>query len=397
MVSEKVVGEVGGEEIVESEREVLQTGDIRISLLAKEYYCRHCSEYSIKCRERNHRYGIWFLLRVTVATGNNERARYFIVGEGEREHRFPFDIEPGELRRAGYSGAEYWQYGHVTCGGWHSISSIFELDKENLQRALEVAKRDEDIVVSPKLNEDEEILLANLINSYRQKIVQSLYTNGSLSFCNDWGLWRDLVPLIKVYIRVKDHRLPYNASIEEFYASYLAKFRFGSIEIPISKGRYTWYHYHNDIAEVCCKKNGERYTIEYTETMGRKIVYHYPEFAKYNSGVVTCEEEYNGQRHATAEIRCSVYDVYRSYLFFHRLGDVMFIPTSDMINTEELQPATDEQFEKIQVVKGSIEEQEDGKKLVKKGSTLYHPEHGVLEIDSDSIAYQVPYYRRGHD
>ncbi|HDN17546.1 MAG TPA: hypothetical protein ENF41_00625 [Candidatus Bathyarchaeota archaeon] len=85
-------------------------------------------------------------------------------------------------------------------------------------------------------------------------------------------------------------------------------------------------------------------------------------------------------------------------LFQCRLGDVIFVPiTRTTTNTEKLQPATDEQFKKIQVVKGSIEEQEDGKKLVKKGSALYHPEHGLLEIEYDSIAYQVPYYARGHD
>jgi len=377
------------------EREILKVGDIKISLLAKEYYCRHCTEYTYMCPKRKHRFGIWFLLKTTVK--DSDKARYFILGEGEREERFPFNVTPGKLKYTGEYDTEYWEYGHVTCGGWYSIVSVFELDEENLNRALSSANE------KGELNADEKILLIKLINNNRQRIVENLVAEGVLKLEQDWAHWEDLKPLIKVFIRGRIIHLPRGAMITEKPNSYKADFTWGSIKIPFSKTSQYKSEFSSPIfysgspTIIECRKGGEPYTIYYDEFMGRKIVYHYRfSYHDFKTELVNCEEEHAGHKHAPAIIVWDDFDRYANYLFYSRLGDILFIPVDDFINTENLQPATEEQFNKIKILKGSIENQ-NGKKLVKKGTALYHPEHGLLEIQNDAIAYQVPYYERGHD
>ena len=352
---------------------MLVLGNLEFRVVDKEFYCRYCDRYTPYCF-RNHRSGLWF--KVAVRNRNGKEITV-VFGEGEREHRFPFLANVGELLYSGMSGCEDYEKGYVTCGGWFGLKGVL------------VDYQEEDTNIEPEMNEHEKIAFARMLNDYAKEIIKTLIDNDVTTTSDDWGLWNCYKPLFRVYEREKVIELPLGARIVEHGMSFNATFEFGKIKVRIPKGRYRI----------------EEDSLIFTVAVGRTRVY-YAKFFERNIVYLTKEnwlhflawEEYSGHVHPMATISNEIPRAI-DFLVKYRLGDILFIPRASQSNFEgKLDPATKEQFKKIKCLKGCIE---FGEEIIVRGDdgiALYHPEHGLLELEAgEYIAYEVLYLRRGHD
>lgn len=362
-----------------TEERRMRVGEIEFVPVGKEFYCRHCEEYG-ECAS-HHRSGIWFAMKAVTERGTV----YFILGEGEREERFPFNINPGKVIRAKMSGAVDYEKGYKTCGSWYSLKVPVFLDEFEEQEV--------------ELSEDEKILLAALLNKYRVKILTELLSRSLIYSYSDLGVWNDVKPLLYTFASAKKTKLPLGATIERLPNSFNAVFRYGEkIRVTITKKSY--YHYHRlneNIVEVTINE-GEglhrlnRKILYYGEVQGRRIAYLLKQMRLYGW------EEYNGGV-SSAEINLlyvplhSLEDFILT-LFERRLGDLVFLDhDSACFNS-----VYEHQLRKLDVHNGVIHHNEIKTTLVPTGGgniIISHPDHGALELEPRNyIVKTVPYARR---
>ena len=144
---------------------------------------------------------------------------------------------------------------------------------------------------------------------------------------------------------------------------------------------------------------GENRAIWYGLAYDRKIVYYYKE----DAGLFGFEE-YNNHNHAPSQLYHPEFwyiNRYIKLLFKNRLGDILFLTEREVkyleTNNILLRKASKEQFNKVKVIQGNIEFDET---ITVRGEqiTLYHAEHGLIELpDNEYVAYNVPYFIKGHD
>lgn len=374
---------------------IIRTGDIRIRVLDKEFYCRYCDEYTRECFEK-HRSGIWFKVSLNGAV--------FILGDGEREGRFPFSIDPGDLIYTNF--ACRYEHGYVTTGNWHSI---------NVPLYLGVVDDDTWGGREVELNDDEKILLAKLVQDNIVKMIATVLKEepDRLPLYLDWGIYNSLKPLFYVYIRDRQYYdLPFGAELNEEKNSFTAYFNFGNIRIRLPKvGKPSWGYW--DWKGYAVLYAGS-YEVYYAQVHDRKIAY-----LVSGDHILRGWEEYGGLIH---DVEISDEDLPYSkpmlsyisidldkrlrLLFFRRLGDVFFIEEGG--DTGALIPATQEMLRKIQIMNASLrrvdgdDEEEERLVLVPDGSgdiVLYHPDHGTLTLPPKRyVLYRVPAHGRGgHD
>ncbi|CAI1494127.1 protein of unknown function (plasmid) [Thermococcus nautili] len=396
---------------------------IELKVIATEFYSRYTTRYNHR-DFRRYRAGFWFLMALTDSkTGETI---YIIDGDGEKEGDFPFNANPGKLLHTGMSGAEDYENGHITCGGWYYLYTPYTTknpeDIDFLQNPTENPDEGIRLIKSlDDLNDDERIFLSKLIQRNVLKYLTALID--AIPFY-DHILNLDLpyagyIPLLKTYISSRTENLPLDANIYYEPKSWRAWFIFGDIKVYVPKARHRYYDNEGDYIVIYFDDKKET-TIFYREDAGRKTVYlaknlnnEYPLFLGW--------EEYNDHVHPRAEIDIETIrkvvgyytPEYMNLLFNRRLGDVLFINADEIFHTENdlkklsiLTPATKEALKKVQFIGATIEETEhDGETIITikptEGATeiiAYHPEHGILRLPPKEFTlYEVPYIVRGHD
>lgn len=353
-------------------------GQLKLKIVGKEFYCRHCRTLTPKCYRLNHRSGIWFLVKATC----NGNSAHFVTGHGEREGRFPFNLDKsiGEELRRGMSGCVDYEHGYVTCGGWYSIKSPVFVEDE-----IEEKKR-------LRLNDTEYSALSQCLERDKVKILTGLLDKNIISLNTRLGLWETAKPLLHTYQNAVITALPLDARITRIGDSFRAEFEYGNIKFNITKkSRYYTRQWSNGIVNV---EINPRKMIYYGEVFGRKLAYYY---------VQQLDRIYAYEQRDSSVSSAVIYPVMDSipkfmwWLFHRRLGDLIFVEQDDKDSKYLTQPLYhDQPLEKLQVISGTLEKQ-DHQYILKSDSkvVLYHPDHGTLELPANVYRiYLVPYRQR---
>lgn len=235
----------------------MKIGELDIKVLRKHFYCRYCNDESECNRKKKHRSGIAYI----VETKANDIKKQFIISDGEFEELNEFERLLGNVKKVKMSGAEVYEYGYKTCGGWFSINSR-EL---NSDEHFEPEKVEYDKIVFSKVLDEHKIMILTSLVKDNKEIIEL-----------DWGLWNAIKPLIKTYVSSKTYHLPLNAYIFFQPFSFKALFRLRNIEFTVTKARPSiiyydyvtrvtlgktqiWYYADLQTAVVFLNKNGEAY------------------------------------------------------------------------------------------------------------------------------------------
>jgi hypothetical protein len=332
-------------------------GDLKIEVLNKEFYCRHCKVFTPSCKNK-HRMGLWFLVKITNT--KNNKSVYSILGYGEKECDFAFDVSPGESLYSGMSGCERYDIGYVTCGGWCELfTPIF------------AATMDLDVNKNVNLSEFENVELANLLDENKVDILTELMSREIINLYTDMGLWNSIKPLLKIYQSGKV-RSEGKGVLEWIENSFTAEFRYHNICIQLPKSTVKeigFNPYLFNAHQIITKK----YMILFKEIFTRKIVI----LRKYNSNVFEIYQEADGEV-IKSEIKSNYFDYRADLIFDYVIGNYIIIPDEKYridINTDEFNK--DKFFIDNILFGGKVSEygEVEGKRI-----TIVNKKYGVLEL-----------------
>ncbi|MEN3014427.1 MAG: hypothetical protein ABDH23_07455, partial [Endomicrobiia bacterium] len=178
----------------------------------------------------------------------------------------------------------------------------------------------------------------------------------------DWGAFSDMLPLFLTFARKKEVWFK-SLHIEEIPYSFVSLLTTPFGEWYISKGKINFREY-DDILEI----QVGLHKLYLYEKDNKIVLYH-----QHQRGV-DGYEKYGDHIHPRCRIDEEFFKNHFHVLFEKRLGDIVFYS-----DERTLQPATENNLQKLQVVNGIITEN----KLIinTPGGIVYHPEHGRLVLN----------------
>ncbi|MEX0569418.1 MAG: hypothetical protein Q6363_009750 [Candidatus Njordarchaeota archaeon] len=366
----------------------IKIGDIKIKVLRRIFYCRHCAEPSRYCIS-HHRSGLYYIIQIEpfvqpknifiVGAGEIKDNTYEIIQENDLYYVKVADAKIclGKLEYTGMSGCEDYEYAHITMSGWLSFINTPIVEEITPDKNLE-------------LNDFEKILISEELESHRRWIVINIPTN------IDWGIWERHKKLAYFYESSGAIRLPLGAVISKYPTSFQAEFEFQGISFKIPKISKADSTFINDnIVFIRVKKR----LLYYGSINERRIVYYFREHP-----MIYGHERVRDELQSPAILESPPFDYNDTYkwhkfmklLFLNRLGDVVFIP-EDNENIEYFDEINGNQLSKIKILNAKIEDNmltpTSDEDIV-----LYHPDHGTLSLKPRQYVIKaVRYYRRGYD
>jgi hypothetical protein len=375
-------------------KKTYELGELKIELLGTEHYCTVCDKFSWKCYYR-HRSGNLFILRVGLRDGALVKdTALMILNRGEFKEINSVDLHKviGGHIKTSISGTSSYSRGKITKAGWISFFSPLMLIEEsdvNYNNLNVELNRDEQELLNILLDQHKlDILTKYLValneSGYDAKYLHKLIDN------MDLGVWTHLKPLLHIFVSDKTYRAgagDARIDLDFIPMSFKANFQVWDIKFKVTKAKPEIYTLHNNATVIKLGKQRKIYIVGQGERVA--VYYELPH-------VVYAYEQFKQHIHPTALLSPSYFDQYKEQLFNYRLGDILFIQTSNITVKEAELP---EWAGKLRILQGRVVTDDKDYYVTHDNDIVaYHNEHGVLMLSPGTYRLErVQYLQAGHD